>query len=92
MIGIDRSAGSGLNPARGRVAVHGRQLDVHQDEIGPLFCDGSERLLTTLRLRDFVVGRGQHISDDLAIVGVVLDYQNALLMPAPSAARRRLGV
>ena len=40
------------NPARGRVAVHGRQLDVHQDEIGSLFCDGGERLLTSLRLCD----------------------------------------
>jgi hypothetical protein len=34
------------------VAVHDRQLDIHQDKIRPLFCYGSERLLAVLGLRD----------------------------------------
>jgi hypothetical protein len=29
-------------------------------------------------LCDFVVGGGQHIADDLAIIRLVLDHQNAL--------------
>src|SRR6516165_1577818 len=43
-----------------------------------MLCYGGERLLTVLRLRDFVVGRGEHIANDLAIIRLVLDYQNAL--------------
>ena len=35
MIGI----GIGLDLARGGVAVHDRQSDVHQNEIGPMLCD-----------------------------------------------------
>jgi hypothetical protein len=45
MIGIERSAGSALIPARCRATVHDRQLDIHQDKIGALFCDCWERLL-----------------------------------------------
>ena len=35
MIGIDFKAGSALM----RIAVHDWQLDIHQDEIGPLLGD-----------------------------------------------------
>src|SRR6516162_2746595 len=68
----------GFNAARGGVAVHDRQLDIHQDKIRPLFCDGSERLLAVLGLRDLIVSRGEHIANDLAIIRLVLDHQNAL--------------
>jgi hypothetical protein len=47
-----------FNPARRLVTVHDGQLDIHQDGIGPLFCDGSERLLTVPHLRDLVISGG----------------------------------
>jgi predicted TIM-barrel fold metal-dependent hydrolase len=40
--------------------------------------DRRQRLLAVLRLRDLIIGWGQHIADDLAIVRLVLDHQNAL--------------
>src|SRR5215471_14681037 len=54
----DRSQG-GIGPdlARGGVAVHDWQLDIHQNEIGRLLCDCRQRLLAVFGLRDFVVGR-----------------------------------
>jgi hypothetical protein len=71
----DRSQrGIGFNPACGRVAVHDRQLDIHQDQIGPLLCYGGERLLTVFGFDNLIVSRGQHIADDLAIIRLVFDH------------------
>jgi hypothetical protein len=71
----DRSQGGiGLDLARGGVAIHDRQLDIHQNEIGRLLCDCRKRLLAVFGLRDFVVGRGEHIANDLAIIRLVLDH------------------
>src|SRR6516225_5268517 len=67
-----------LDAARRFVTVHDRQLDIHKDEIGPLFRYGGERLLTVLGLGDLIVGRSKHIADDLPIIRLVLDHQNAL--------------
>ena len=53
-------------------------MDVHQDEIGSLFRDCGKRLLAVLGFRDLIVSRGQHIANDLAIVRLVLDHQDAL--------------
>ena len=50
MIGIDLVAGSALMPARRLVAVHHRQLDVHQDQIGRCSATAGERLLAVFRL------------------------------------------
>src|SRR5438067_2307209 len=75
--------------ARDLVAVHDRQLDIHQDKIGPLRCDGSKRLLAILGLGDLIIGGGQHTADDLAIVRLILHYQNALAH-AGSACRSTL--
>jgi len=41
-----------LSAARRFVTVHNRQLDIHQDEIGPLFRDCRQRLLTFFGLCD----------------------------------------
>src|SRR6516164_6161717 len=81
----------GLNPARGGVAVHDRQLDIHQDKIRPLLCDGSERLLAVLGLRDLIVSRGEHIANDLAIIWLVLDHQNALAHAASTCRSTTTG-
>ena len=68
----------GFNPAGRCITVHDRELNIHQDEIGPLRCDCRQRQLTVFGLRNFVVSRGQHIADDLAIIRLVVDHQNAL--------------
>ena len=49
------------------VTVHDRQLDIHKDEIGPLFRYRCERLLTVLRLSDFIVGRASKRTRGLAV-------------------------
>src|SRR5436190_10992292 len=38
----------------------------------------SARLLAILGLSHFIIGAGKHIADDLAIIRLVLDHQNAL--------------
>ena len=68
----------GFNPARSCITVHDRELNIHQDEIGPLLCNSRQRQLTVFGLRNFLVGKGQHIADDLAIIRLVVDHQNAL--------------
>src|SRR5215472_1012783 len=65
---------TGGNVLRGPLILWG----IHQNEIGPLLCDCRQRLLSVFGLRDLVVGRRQHIADDLAIIRLILDHQNAL--------------
>src|SRR5215469_18737461 len=77
----------GLDFASGGVAVDDRQLDVHQNQIGPLLCDSLQRLLPVFGLGDLIIGRGQHIADDLAIIRLVLHHQNAFGHAAGSTCR-----
>src|SRR5262249_13297368 len=70
--------GIGLDLARDLVAVHDAQLDTHEDEIGSRFCHCCKRLLAILGFSDFVIGAGEHIADDLAIIRLILHHQNAL--------------
>src|SRR5262245_58837707 len=81
----------GLNFARGRVPVHDRQLDIHQDQIGPLLCDRLECLFAAFDFRDLIIGWGQHIADDLAIIRLVLDHQNALAHAASTCRSTMTG-
>src|SRR6202040_4359239 len=59
---------------------------VHQDQVGALFRNCRERLLAVLGLGDFITGVGQHVANDLAIVRLVLDHQDALAHCASIAA------
>ena len=77
MIGIGLERRIGLDPPRRLVAVHDRKLDVHQDQVGPLLGHRVERLLAVLGLVHFVVGARQQVAQDLPIVLLVLDHQNA---------------
>ena len=54
------------------------KLDVHQDQVGLLLGDRGERLLAVLGLDHLVAGAGQQIAQDLPVVLLVLDHQNAL--------------
>jgi hypothetical protein len=64
--------------SRAIVAVHDRQLNTHEYEIGSLLRHRCKRMLAVLGLGDFAIGTGKHIAYDLAIVRLVLHYQNAL--------------
>src|SRR5215467_9215859 len=76
MTGIDRNA-IGLYFARDRVAVHDRQVNTHQDEVGPLLRDSCERLLGVFGLGDFTIDTAKHIANNLAIIFLVLHHQYA---------------
>jgi hypothetical protein len=56
------------------VTVHDWQLDIHQNEVRPLLCYSGERLLAILSFGDYVVGRGQHIANDLTGIRLILDH------------------
>ena len=64
MIGIDSVAGSDLMPPRRLVAVHDRQLNIHQDQIGTLPCHGRQRVLTVLGFDQLVTGIAEQIAQD----------------------------
>src|SRR5262249_14379436 len=54
-----------------------RQLDVHQDQVGPLARRHDQRLLAVLGMNDLVAGAGEQVAQDLPVVLLVLDHQNA---------------
>src|SRR6516165_1472883 len=68
----------GFNAARGCITVHDRELDIHQDKVGPLLCYRGKRLLAVFDFGNLIVSRGQHVADNLAIIRLVLHHQNAL--------------
>src|SRR5262245_37816056 len=74
----------GFEPARGFVAVHHRQLNVHQDQVGALSADRGERFLTVLRLDQLVTGVTQEIAQDLPVVHLILDHQDACAHQCPT--------
>src|SRR5262249_41254538 len=91
MIGIDRIAGSALIL---RVAVYpsmiGSWISI-RIRSGRCFCDRVECLFAAFDFRDLIVGLGQHIADDLAIVRLVLDHQNALAHTASTCRSTMTG-
>ena len=78
MIGIARNAGSALMRRVASYSVEDGQLNVHQDEVWPLLCNGGECLHSVLRLHDFVVCAGKQVTQDLPIIFLVLHNQYAL--------------
>src|SRR5262249_18013584 len=67
-----------LDAARCFVAIHNRELDVHEDQIWPIFRSSRKRLLAVFGLGHLVIVGRQQIAHDLPIVLLVLDYQNSL--------------
>src|SRR5687767_3840193 len=65
-----------LEPLHRRAAVHTRQLDVHENERGPLLFNKLESLLRRLTLDGPVSFDLQHIARELPILLVILDNQN----------------
>jgi hypothetical protein len=77
--------------ARDLVAVHDGQLDTHEDEIGSRLCQCCKRLLAILGFSDLVIGASEHIADNLAIIRLVLDHQNALAHAGPTCRSTMTG-
>ena len=79
MIGIARSAGSALIRRVDLVAVEPGQLDVHEDEVRAL---ARRRRVTpsspVVGLEHLVAGVVEQVAQDLAVLLVVLDDQDAL--------------
>src|SRR5262245_46160122 len=83
-IGRDRDDGNRLEGgvrldlSRDLVAVDPRQLDVHQDEVRALSGSGADAVLPGVGLQHLVAGVTQQIAQDLPVLLVVLDHQDAL--------------
>ena len=87
MIGISGERRVGLDAPRRLVAVDARKLDVHEDEVRLLRRGRRVRALAVMRL-DHVVARGaQQVAQDLPVVLVILDDQDALGHAVPPCRR-----
>src|SRR5271165_3254502 len=83
--------GIGPDPPRRLVAVHDGQLNVHQDQVRTLLGDGGERLLAVLHLDQLISGVAQQITQDLPVVHLILDHQNASAHQCPTCASTLTG-
>src|SRR5262249_37026663 len=71
--------------ATGRlVAINQRQLDIHENEVWPLAGGKLDRLLPVLGFDHFESSVCKKIAEDLAIVLLILDNQNAFLHVCPA--------
>src|SRR5215467_2865888 len=71
-------SGISLDPSGRFVAVQQWQLDVHEDEIRPMFCGLHQRLLTVLGFDHLVSRVRQQIAQDAPIVLLIFDHQYPL--------------
>ena len=85
MIGISLPAGVGLDPAGRFVAVHHRQLNIHQDQIRTPRGDRPQCFFAVPGFADLVAGMGEEIAQDLPVIFLVLNHQNVLAHSAPPA-------
>src|SRR6266511_2231986 len=72
------SAASAFKTASSLVAVQPRQLDVHENEVRPVRRRRGKPRLAVLGFDDLEIGAREQIPQDLPIVFLILDHQNAL--------------
>ena len=72
-----------LDPARDFEAGHLRQLDIHQDQIGPMLAHEIERLDAVAGADGLIAMRFQQIAKELHIELVVLHDQDGFCHPVP---------
>src|SRR3974377_171334 len=77
----------GLDATRRLVAVHMRQLDVHENKVGMLLFRSANTGLAIPGFRHLISGTAQEVAEDLPIVLLVLDYQNAFAHADASTCR-----
>src|SRR6266487_4857213 len=96
-IGGDHNDGDGsqrrvrLEATRGFVAVEDRELNVHENEVRPMRRRRSQPRFAILGLDDFEIGIREQIPQDLPIIFLVLDHQDALAHDGPACASTRIG-
>src|SRR5207342_2075721 len=69
----------GTELPEGLGAVDPRELQVHQDEVGSELGREPDAVLARGRLDHLVAGIGQHVANQLEVLGVVLDHEDAAL-------------
>ena len=77
MIGIEFNSGLAPDTPRRLVAVHHRQLNIHQDQVGARSRKGRQRVLTAFGFDQLVPGVGKQIAQDTPVVLLVLNDQDA---------------
>src|ERR1700730_4742308 len=83
--------GIGSYPPCRLVAVHNGQLNVHQDQVRTLLSDRSERLFAVLRFDQLISSVAQQITQDLPVVHLILDHQNASAHQCPTCVSTLTG-
>ena len=68
------------NEPRGLEAVHTRQLDIHQNEIGSLFPGHPDARLCIYSLQHRTLGKTEEYAHQFHVEGVVFYYKNRLLL------------
>ena len=76
-----------LDPACDLVSIHDRQLDIHEDQIWPVFRRHRESGCAVICLEEIVADTVHQIADDLRVVLCILDYRMRRVMPPPSVPR-----
>jgi hypothetical protein len=77
MTGMACSTASALRRARRLVAIEDRKLDIHENEVGPVGCRRGKPRLTVLGFDDFEIGTREQIPQNLPIIFLILDHQDA---------------
>jgi hypothetical protein len=96
-VGRDGDHGDGmqrrvrLETASSLVAVKDRELDVHENEVRVVHRRRNQSRLTVLGFDDLEIGAGEQVPQDLPIVFLILDHQDAIAHHGPACASTRTG-
>ena len=77
----------GLEPACGLIAIETRQLDVHENEVRPVRCRSCQPRFAIHGFDDLEIGTREQIPQDLPIVFLILDHQDAFVHHGPIGLR-----
>src|SRR6516225_8907744 len=83
--------GIGLDATGRLVTVHKRQLDIHENKVRTLLFCCADTGLAVPGFRHLITGTAQEIAEDLPIVLLVLDHQNALAHAASTCRSTMTG-
>src|SRR5262249_40399966 len=89
--GNDTQYRVGLDPARRLVAVEPGELDVHEDQIRPVRRRRRKPCFTVRGFNDFEIRTREQIPQDLPIVFLILDHQDALAHDCSACVSTRTG-
>ncbi len=81
----------GLEATGGLVAVQDWKLVVHKDEVRAVRRRRGQSCLAILGFDDLEIGVCEQIAQDLPIVFLILDHQDALAHDGPACASTRTG-